>query len=318
MNINKEIWAEKYRPEKVSDIIGQQHIKDNLQKFVEDKSFPHLLFYGMQGIGKTTAAIALTKQILGSFWKQNFMELNASDERGIGTVRNKIKIFAQTVPYNNDFRVILLDEADALTADAQNALRRIMEIYSKRCKFILCCNEITKIIAPIQSRCVVYRFLPPEPKDIYERLKEICVMENINYDENALKLIAKLSFGDVRSAICKLQSSVVDNKINIESVEKSEFEKEVLELYQALFVMRDFKNSLNIYKKYLKAGGDERELLYKIFNLVINSDMTDERKFEAVKSIKETDEALINSVNNQIAFTWFIVKICEDKNEDRI
>ena len=162
-----EIWIEKYRPSNLSEVVGQTTITTRLKNYVKERSMPHLLFAGPAGIGKTTSAIALSKELFGDLWKHNLHELNASDERGIDIVRGKIKEFARTAPLGEDgFKIIFLDEADALTSAAQAALRRTMEKYSRTCRFIMSCNFSSKIIDPIQSRCAVFRFKPINPSDL--------------------------------------------------------------------------------------------------------------------------------------------------------
>ena len=161
MSIKEEIWIEKYRPEKLDDIVGQDEIIRRLKSYVKTRNLPHLLFSGPPGVGKTAASISIVKEIFGDTWRNNFIELNASDERGIDIIRHKVKDFARMAPLGEaDFKVIFLDEADALTNDAQSALRRTMERYSATTRFILSCNYSSKIIEPIQSRCAVYRFKP--------------------------------------------------------------------------------------------------------------------------------------------------------------
>ncbi|MCK4555565.1 MAG: AAA family ATPase, partial [Candidatus Aenigmarchaeota archaeon] len=161
-----DIWTEKYRPEKLSDVVGQKEITARLEAFVKEKSMPHMLFAGSAGIGKTTSAIALAKQLYGDTWQRNFMETNASDERGIQVVRSKIKDFARTKPLGAEFKIIFLDESDALTPEAQQAMRRTMEKYTSTTRFILSCNYSSKLIPPIQSRCAIFRFRPIGKEDI--------------------------------------------------------------------------------------------------------------------------------------------------------
>ena len=172
--IKEEIWIEKYRPERLDDIVGQDEIIRRLKSYVKTRNLPHLLFSGPPGVGKTAASISIVKEIFGDSWRNNFIELNASDERGIDIIRHKVKDFARMAPLGEaDFKVIFLDEADALTNDAQSALRRTMERYSATTRFILSCNYSSKIIEPIQSRCAVYRFKPLSAQAVTKRIKFI-------------------------------------------------------------------------------------------------------------------------------------------------
>ena len=153
MGENNTIWIEKYRPATLNDVVGQREIVERLKNYVGAQSLPHLLFTGTAGIGKTTSAVALAREFFGDDWQVNFRELNASDERGIDVVRNQIKQFARTAPMGKaTFKILFLDEADALTNDAQSALRRTMENYAQTCRFILSCNYSSKIIDPIPIR----------------------------------------------------------------------------------------------------------------------------------------------------------------------
>jgi len=153
------MWTEKFRPDNFSDIKGQKDIVKRIKAFVEQKNMPHLLFAGPAGVGKTTLSLVVVKQLYKDMWRENFLELNASDERGIDVVRVKVKEFARTKSIGNvPFKIIYLDECDALTKEAQQALRRTMENYTQTCRFILSCNYSSKIIEPIQSRCAVFRF----------------------------------------------------------------------------------------------------------------------------------------------------------------
>jgi len=202
----KEIWTEKYRPRLLREVVGQEDIIERLQAYADHGNLPHLLFAGPAGTGKTTCALAMTKELFGEEWRQNFLELNASDERGIDVVRGKIKEFARTSPIGGaGFKIIFLDEADALTSDAQAALRRTMERYSHICRFVLSCNYSSKIIDPIQSRCAVFRFRPLSKEAIIDYLRKISVDEDVEVTDEALEALVHVAQGDMRKAVNSLQ-----------------------------------------------------------------------------------------------------------------
>ena len=201
-----ELWVERHRPQTVGDIKGQKAIVDRLKAYAESRTFPHLLFAGPPGTGKTTAALALTKDEFGEGYRINLLEMNASDERKLESIRTKVKQFARTAPSpGTTFKVIFLDEADALTPDAQGALRRIMEQNAETCRFILSCNYSSKIIEPIQSRCAVFRFRPLVEDQVLEMVTSVAADEGIKLDDDAAVAIAQVSLGDLRKAITSLQ-----------------------------------------------------------------------------------------------------------------
>ena len=212
-------WVEKYRPQKLDDIVGQEHVIPRLKRYVEEKSMPNLMFTGPAGVGKTTTALALAKEILGDYWRQNFLELNASDARGIDTVRTSIKNICRLKPVGALFRIIFLDEVDNMANGAQHALRREMEMYTNTSSFILSCNYSSKIIEPIQSRCAIFRFLPLKGHQIIKRLEYIAREEGLEYEPQALDTIVYFAEGDLRKSINLLQSAAsLGEKITEESI----------------------------------------------------------------------------------------------------
>lgn len=202
-------WVEKYRPKTLSEIVGQNDLIERLKHFINDPTMPHLMFSGAAGTGKTTTALALVRDIQKDKMQKRltWLELNASDSRGIDVIRTDVKDFARTATQNGlPFKILILDEADDMTEPAMQALRRIMEKYTKNCRFILICNLSNKIIAPIQSRCGLYRFQPLTIDQIRDRLGFIIINEMINIEDDAISTIAYLSNGDCRSAINCLQA----------------------------------------------------------------------------------------------------------------
>ncbi|XP_070491513.1 replication factor C subunit 4 [Chironomus tepperi] len=208
-------WVEKYRPKKVDDVVEQQEVCNVLRDCLNSSDLPNLLLYGQPGTGKTSTILAAAHQLFGEFFKERVLELNASDDRGIAVIRTKVKNFAQlkassTRPDGKPcppFKIIILDEADAMTHAAQAALRRTMEKETRTTRFCLICNYVSRIIEPITSRCTKFRFVSLTEEKVLERLKLICTEENVKIDDNALMSIVDISGGDMRKAITTLQSS---------------------------------------------------------------------------------------------------------------
>ncbi len=205
---NSEVWTERYRPKKFEDMVGQEEVLKRVKALTNSNNIPHLLFAGPAGTGKSTLALIVVHQLFGESWRENYLELNASDERGIDVVRQKVKDFARTKAIGNvPFKVIFLDEADALTREAQQALRRTMENYTSTCRFILSCNYSSKILDPIQSRCVVFRFQLLEKKDIKRRIDLIARNEGLTITPEAFDVLHESSEGDCRRVINLLQAT---------------------------------------------------------------------------------------------------------------
>mgnify|MGYP001562040912 FL=1 len=197
--MDSAIWTEKYRPRDFSEIKGQKEIIRRIRAFVEQQNIPHLLFAGPAGVGKSTTALVIAKKLFGDSWRQNFLELNASDTRGIETIRVNVKDFARTRAIGNvPFKIIFLDECDALTREAQQALRRTMENYTQTCRFILSANYSSKIIDPIQSRCAMFRVKPLDEKEIFAIIEVIEKEEKIKVNEKAKVALFAISEGDAR------------------------------------------------------------------------------------------------------------------------
>ncbi|UCD03676.1 MAG: replication factor C small subunit [Candidatus Woesearchaeota archaeon] len=297
-----EVWTEKYRPKKLSEVKGQEDIVSRLQAFVKSKSMPNLLFAGPAGVGKTASAIAIARELFGENWEDNILELNASDERGIDVIRNKVKDFARTravaeVP----FKIIYLDEADALTKEAQQALRRTMEDYSGNTRFILSCNYSSKIISPIQSRCAIFRFKPLEKPVASKLLKDIAKKEGLKLKDDAIDIIYRTSEGDMRKAenILQATSSITKNidKKSVASVISFAEPKEIESIVKSALAgkFKDAKETLG--KAMVKHGLSGLDIIKQIQQQLWNLDVDDKQKVELIKVCGEYEFRLVEGSN---------------------
>ena len=299
-----EIWVEKYRPKKLSEIVGQQEIVSRLQSFVEKKSLPHMMFSGPAGTGKTTAALCIARELFGNTWRQNMLELNASDERGIDVIRYRVKGYARIKPIGDaPYKIILLDESDALTSDAQHAFRRTMEMYSRTTRFILDCNYSSRIIEPIQSRCVVFRFRRLAEKDVESLLKKIARAEKLTLTPDAVKAIIYVSEGDMRRAINMLQAAAAKRKVD----EKAIYEvsavarpKEVRQMLQ-LALAGEFEEARGkLYYLLIGQGLAGEDILEQVHREIFNLDLPERAKIELMDRVGEFDFRLREGANERI------------------
>ena len=299
------IWIEKYRPSKLEEVIGQKHVVKSLKAYIKSGSIPHMLFAGPAGVGKTTCAIALAKEFYKDAWRENFEELNASDERGLDVVRGRIKNFARTAPIGGaPFKIIFLDEADALTPDAQAALRRTMERYSNTCRFILSCNYSSKIIEPIQSRCIVFRFSPINEEDMKKFLERIAKNEGLQVTEEGMKAIIYISNGDMRKAINILQvSASISKKIDADvvykmaSVTRPEAAKKVIETA----IKGNFMKAREMIDKMMIEDGLSGEDIIKgLHNAIFDITIPEIKKAKIIDKMGEIEFRIVEGSNDRI------------------
>ncbi len=309
-------WVEKYRPQRLDELVGQEEIVKRLKSYVKNRNLPNLLFAGPAGTGKTSAAFALAKELFEEHVEHNFLELNASDERGIDVVRTTIKDFARSLAFNADFKIIFLDESDALTADAQQAMRRTMERYSKITRFILSANYSSKLIEPIQSRCVIFRFKPLAKEQIIKKLEEIASKESLSLSKDALDAIVYVAEGDLRKAINILQASSAYSKtIDAEIVYNVSSRANPIEIQQMLkaALNKDFSSSRNFLQELLyKHGMSGEDILLQLYKETLNfKEINDEKRLKMVEAIAEINFRIVEGANERIQLEALLAKIVQ-------
>jgi replication factor C small subunit len=300
----REIWIEKYRPQTLDDIHGQSEIVERLQSYIAQDDVPHLLFSGPAGVGKTTAATAIAREIYGEDnWRGNFLELNASDQRGIDVVRDRIKGFARS-SFGGDFRIVFLDEADSLTDDAQAAFRRTMEQFSDNTRFILSCNYSSKIIDPIQSRCAVFRFSPLSDEAVGDTVREIASAEGIEVTDAGVDALVYAADGDMRRAINSLQAAATTGDVVDEeavyaitaTARPEEIESMVTDALDGDFARA--RSTLDVLLTETgMAGGDVIDQLHRS---VWEFDLSEREAVRLMERIGEADYRIAEGANEQV------------------
>jgi len=315
-NENTFPWTEKYRPKLLSEIVGQKHVVSRLQKYVQMRSIPNMLFSGPPGVGKTCCAVALARELFGPTFNQDFLELNASDERGINIVRGEIKEFAMTIPLGADFKIIFLDEADALTVDAQQALRRTMEKYTGTVRFILNANYSSKLISPIQSRCALFKFKPLSREEVTEKTLDIVKQEKVKIDPDAINAIYDVCEGDMRTAINYLQGAFSTSDhvttATIYNVSNAAQPKDIINLIDSCLA----GNFLDA-RKYLEVllfdqGLSGEDIISQIYKKIINypEDKLDiTTKIHIIDKIAEINFRLVEGANDRIQLEALLAQI---------
>ncbi|OFV67566.1 replication factor C small subunit [Methanosarcinales archaeon] len=319
--MKEEIWIEKYRPRNLDQIIGQTSVTSRLKSYARARKLPHLLFSGPPGVGKTAAAVALTRELFGDVWHENFIELNASDERGIETVRTKIKTFARLAPRSGaDFKIIFLDESDSLTDAAQSALRRTMEQYSSTCRFILSCNYSSKIIEPIQSRCAIFRFKPLSMKDMIEQIRWISEQEGVTISDEGIDAICEIARGDMRRAINALQSAAALEKPiereMIYEITATVSTKDVMKLIN-LAIDEGFDPARKELNDIFDRGVASGEILDVLARRIFDFPISDQAKIELMERIGEADYRITEGANERLQMEALIAYVSLNREKTR-
>lgn len=307
------MWVEKYRPAALADIVGQKDTVGSISRLLDNvEQMPHLLFSGSAGVGKTTAALCIARQVLGEYRSgSTLLELNASDERGIDMVREKVKMFSRFAGMGDiPFKIIILDEADEMTSGAQTALRRIIEDAAEHCRFIIIANNVSKIIAPIQSRCAVFRFAAVSKAEAVARLAQIAGDEGVETEEGALNAIYEYAEGDMRHSINMMQASVSDGRITKSAVEATAGLARTSEVESVLRAALDgnFRDARNKMVDLIKVYGmSESDFLKHVASAAFGLERSDTSRIMTI--IAEYDYRILSGANSEIQLSAMLAQL---------
>ena len=312
-------WVEKYRPQVLSDIVGNKETIDKLQQIAKDGNMPHMIISGMPGIGKTTSVHCLAHELLGRSYADGVLELNASDDRGIGVVRNQIKHFAQKKLHlpPGKHKIVILDEADSMTAGAQQALRRTMELYSNSTRFAFACNQSNKIIEPLQSRCAILRYSKLSDEDVLKRLLQIIKLEDVKYTNDGLEAIIFTAEGDMRQAINNLQSTVAGHGlVNADNVFKIVDSPHPL-IVKKMLLASNLEDSIQILRTDLwKKGYSSIDIVTTSFRVTKNlAQVKESVRLEMIKEIGLTHMRILEGVGTYLQLASMLAKIHKLNNK---